>query len=36
MKKINSMLHNPDVQGGLILTVIFLGVVVAFVISLGK
>jgi len=36
MKKINSALHNPNVQGGIVLTVLFLGVVVAFVLSLGK
>jgi len=36
MKKINALLHNPDVQGGIVLTVIFLGVVVAFLVSLGR
>ncbi len=36
MKKINSALQNPNVQGGLILTLLFVGVVVAFVLSIGK
>lgn len=36
MKKINSALHNPNVQGGIILTILFVGVVVAFMLSLGK
>lgn len=35
MKKINNALHNPNVQGGIILTIIFGAVVLAFALSLG-
>lgn len=36
MKKINSALQNPNVQGGIVLTLLFVGVVVAFLLSMGK
>jgi hypothetical protein len=36
MKKINAMLHNPKVQGNLLLTAIFLAVVVVVVLTSGK
>lgn len=36
MKKVYSMLHNPDVQGAITITLIISVIVVAFVLTLGK
>ena len=36
MKKINAMLHNPKVQGNILLTAIFLAVVVIVALTSGK
>ena len=36
MKKINAMLHNPKVQGNLLLTAIFLAVVVIVALTSGE
>ncbi len=36
MKKLNAMLHNPKVQGNLLLTAIFLAVVVIVALTSGK
>jgi hypothetical protein len=36
MKKINAMLHNPKVQGNLLLSVIFIAVAVVVALTWGK
>ena len=36
MKKIQAMLHNPKVQGNLLLTAIFIAVVVIVALTWGK
>ncbi len=36
MKKIYSLLHNPDVQGAILITCIVCAIVLAFVLTLGK
>lgn len=36
MKKINTLLHNPDVQGGLVMAAIVVTIVVATILTWGK
>ena len=36
MKKVYSLLHNPDVQGGITIALIVATIVVAFLMTLGK
>lgn len=36
MKKIYSLLHNPDVQGAILITFIVSAIVIAFLFTLGK
>jgi hypothetical protein len=36
MKKINAMLQNPDVQGVILVTVIFTALIIATVLTWGK
>jgi hypothetical protein len=36
MKKIYSLLHNPDVQGAIVITFIVVAIAVGFILSLGK
>jgi ABC-type sulfate transport system permease subunit len=36
MKKVYSLLHNPDVQGAITIAVIVATIVVAFILTLGK
>jgi hypothetical protein len=36
MKKINTYLHNPDVQGGLVMAFIVVTIVTAMILTWGK
>jgi hypothetical protein len=36
MKKLNTYLHKPDVQGAIIITVIFLSIAIVTLITWGK
>ena len=36
MKKFNTLLHNPDVQGILVITFMVCAIAIAFVLSMGK
>jgi hypothetical protein len=36
MKKFYSLLHNPDVQGAILITLIISAIIIAFIFTLGK
>jgi hypothetical protein len=36
MKKLYNLLHNPDVQGGILIAVIFTAIAVATILTWGK